>query len=135
MTLAEIFEDLRSQGIRITKFRTRVLKTLYQAELPVCVSELVDCCKSHKTTMYRQLEVLKQTGHVKEVVLGDGKMRYELSHGEHHHHLVCEQCKTVQDVVLAEDWSEHEQTIARVANFQVLRHHLEFFGLCEDCRT
>src|ERR1700677_1454492 len=47
------------------------------------------------TTVYRSLESLVQMGLVQAVVLGDGERRYELvKPGEHHHHLVCEHCRS-----------------------------------------
>ncbi|MBN8661034.1 MAG: transcriptional repressor [Candidatus Melainabacteria bacterium] len=85
------------------------------------------------TTVYRSLEALVLQGLVQEVMLGDGEKRYEVVHpGEHHHHLVCQNCsKSVHlDECLIEQF---EETIKKSHGFQIKSHMLELFGICQDC--
>ena len=51
--------------------------------------------------MYRNLTVLEDAGVISRVVTHDEWARFELAEdiGGHHHHLICEQCGTVRDVV------------------------------------
>jgi Fe2+ or Zn2+ uptake regulation protein len=62
-------------------------------------------------------------------------MRYELSSGPRHHHLVCIRCKGVADVPASEDMNGEKKRIYRTHHFTVLRHSLEFFGFCERCHA
>jgi Fur family ferric uptake transcriptional regulator len=87
----------------------------------------------NKTTVYRQMERMRQEGIVQEVFLSDGIRRFE-ARGDHHHHLVCQHCHTILDVVLDRDLHEQERQIMKIQHFKVLHHSLEFFGLCQKCQ-
>ena len=49
-------------------------------------------------SVYRALEGMDELGLVQRVDLGDGVARYEPAHagGDHHHHLVCDDCGKVE---------------------------------------
>ncbi len=87
------------------------------------------------TTIYRSLEMLVSLGLVQAVDLGDGEKRYEVvTPGEHHHHLVCGNCKksTHLDQCLVEDI---ESAIHKKYGFVIQSHVLELFGICAECKT
>jgi Fur family ferric uptake transcriptional regulator len=85
--------------------------------------------------VYRALEALDGLGLVQRVDLGDGIARFEpaLPGGDHHHHLVCDDCGKVEpfeDPLL-------EAAIERVADergYAVAAHDVVLKGACEDCR-
>ena len=85
-------------------------------------------------SVYRTLEGLDQLGLVQRVDLGDGVARFERASagGDHHHHLVCDECGKVEpfeDVAL-------ESAIERVAaghRYAVAGHDVVLRGACEDC--
>jgi Fur family transcriptional regulator, ferric uptake regulator len=86
-------------------------------------------------SVYRALESMDSLGLVQRVDLGDGVARYEPSHpgGEHHHHLVCDDCGKVEPF---ED-PTLESAIERVADgrgYSVAAHDVVLRGACEDCR-
>jgi Fur family transcriptional regulator, ferric uptake regulator len=86
-------------------------------------------------SVYRTLEGLDTLGLVQRVDLGDGVARFEPAHagGDHHHHLVCDDCGKVEPF---ED-SSLESAIERVANgrgYAVAAHDVVLRGACEDCR-
>lgn len=86
------------------------------------------------TTVYRALDSLVALGYVQAVDLGDGEKRYEaVNQGEHHHHLVCQQCGRSDhlDQCMVE---EFEDAIFSKYGFLVKSHVLEIFGLCTDCQ-
>lgn len=85
------------------------------------------------STVYRSLESLVKAGLVQVVDLGDGERRYELiKPGEHHHHLICESCKSSVhlDECLIDDF---EDNISDTYGFKIKNHILEIFGTCKDC--
>lgn len=87
------------------------------------------------TTVYRSLESLVTAGYVQSVDLGDGEKRYEVvTPGEHHHHLVCENCGQSNhlDQCLVE---ELEDGIRSKYGFQIKSHVLEIFGICTACQA
>jgi Fur family ferric uptake transcriptional regulator len=86
-------------------------------------------------SVYRALEGLDALGLVQRVDLGDGVARFEPSHadGDHHHHLVCDDCGKVEPF---ED-PTLESAIERVADgrgYVVAAHDVVLHGACEDCR-
>lgn len=85
------------------------------------------------TTVYRALDALVEKGYVQAVDLGDGEKRYEVvAPGEHHHHLVCENCGQSNhlDQCVVE---EIEDTIRAKYGFKIKSHVLEIFGVCSNC--
>lgn len=89
----------------------------------------------NKSTIYRELLFLMQQGIVVEVQLRPDITHYELAGQVHHHHLVCNRCDGVEDVVLGDDLHQLEAQIAIGKRFKVERHSLEFYGLCGKCQT
>ena len=135
MGTTSFVDDLRKQGFRITPVRTRLLELLVKAKTPLAVFELQKSLRlaANKTTLYRELEFLRENGIVQEVEFGDKKKRYDIS-DRHHHHVVCVECKGVEDVDSKQDLDAVEKKIARQKGFKIINHSLEFFGLCAKCQ-
>lgn len=89
----------------------------------------------NKTTVYRQLAILEKRGLVHSVRLSDRSVRYELTDtGNHHHHLVCIKCNDIKDIDFKNHLEHQEKRIQKNNRFKILRHSLEFFGLCGNCQ-
>jgi Fur family ferric uptake transcriptional regulator len=86
-------------------------------------------------TVYRTLDLLVELGLLQKHHFGDGRSRYERvqSSMEHrHHHLVCLKCQGIYEV--KEDLLCHlERQIASEHKFEIVDHHLQFFGYCAKC--
>jgi Fur family transcriptional regulator, ferric uptake regulator len=87
-------------------------------------------------SVYRTLDGLDELGLVQRVDLGDGLSRFERAdpHGEHHHHLVCDDCGKVEPF---ED-PALEAAIAGIAGgrgYDVAAHDVVLRGACGDCRA
>ena len=82
------------------------------------------------------MHLLEEMQMVKRVDFGDGTARFELVGGgtrEHHHHLVCNRCRTV--VEIDECFLDEIETRLAAANgFTAVTHKLEFFGVCPRCQ-
>lgn len=131
-------KSIRTIGQRTTRQRKAVYEALSQLDKPVTVSDILRFIESKQksidtASVYRILAALRAAGLVKEVEFGEGKKRFELiSEDNHHHHLVCEKCGTVEDICLDEKMIfRHVRTDT---GFQITRHALEFFGLCRLCK-
>jgi Fe2+ or Zn2+ uptake regulation protein len=131
---SQVSSIISTHNLRLTKSRQGILSILSKAESPVSVDILVSELNMNKTTVYREIETLTEKGIIVDVEFGDGKKRYELI-SEHHHHLICITCKRVSDIHLSEDLIHEEKTILQENKFKVLRHSLEFFGLCNKCQS
>jgi Fur family ferric uptake transcriptional regulator len=113
--------------------------------------EAQDCCVSAQelfdslrgggrkvgiASIYRALDQLAELGLVHRVDLGDSVTRFEpaLPDGEHHHHLVCDDCGRVEMF----DDPNLEHTLARVADtrgYDLAQHDVVLRGSCADCRA
>jgi Fur family transcriptional regulator, ferric uptake regulator len=90
---------LSAAGLKRGGARERVISLLAAQPCALTAVEIEEALRSSgrptgRATIYRVLELLVEHGLVERVEVGDGQARFEHSQpgGEHHHHLVCEQC-------------------------------------------
>lgn len=126
---------LRKAGLKATPERIAILDVLNKSKIPLSVkgvaNELKDS-KVNQATVYRTIDALIAKDIVRPVNFRHDHNHYELA-GQHHHHLICEQCGKVVDVSKC-DTAKLEQAVRKVGGFaQVNSHALEFFGLCKAC--
>lgn len=116
----------------MTNTKAKILSLIQESASPVDVYTLCSKVAVNKTTIYRNIDSLIESGDIVEVDLLDGKKRYESSALSHHHHLVCEKCKKIQDVDFYEESILTQ--IEASTGFLLLKHNTEFFGLCASCK-
>lgn len=83
------------------------------------------------STIYTTLRSLQKEGRVHELAIEPGRGRFDPEPAPHHH-LVCLECRKVVDVrrrLTASLGRDEAQ------GFRVLHHHIQFFGICPDCRA
>lgn len=129
---------LNQKGLRSTTARIRVLEALSGNCKPIDIAALVklvnqDDHRCDQATVYRTVDTLVEAGIVQQVDFREGKYRYELE-GDHHHHLVCQECGRVEPVY-DECVALTNTQIAKKYGFVVSKHYLEFFGLCHQCQS
>lgn len=141
MTAIEKFREyLRSRNLPVTEQRARVAQVLFSTHKHVSVEEILDRLEADgvligKATVYRTLDLLMESGLVREHDFGEGFKRYEYLAGPaDHEHLICESCGKLIEFTSAEI-DELQRELARAHNFKPRYHRLEVYGLCEDCRT
>lgn len=139
-TPEEAIDVLRKEGNRITAARAAIVGAVLTAQSPVSVQEVSAALAASKvpanvTTVYRELEFLRENGVVVPVSFADGVQRYESADLGHHHHLVCVECERIQDVEVPHaELHEAEKRIEKSHGFTVMQHSLEFYGRCGECR-
>lgn len=134
----QIVRKLSEKGYRLTPQRGIILSALAKSEGHISAEEIhVRISERHPciniSTVYRTLELLLKLGLVVRTDMGDGIDRYQHVNKSDHHHLVCSNCSRVIDV--EENMLEGFRQKAKTRyGFEVLKKHLAFSGLCEDCR-
>lgn len=134
-------EILSNTGYKITTQRERILEILLEnTDKHMSAEEIYEIIKEDNreiglATVYRALELFEELDIIHKLNFGDGRSRYELKEEEHHHHhLVCTSCNEVYEV--AEDLLEQlEEKIEKKYGFQIMGHHLKFYGICEQCKS
>lgn len=138
---AELRYNLAAEGFRMTKLRKALLEIFAKNMKPFSVDEIrsrlkkFDIPEVHKVTLYRELEVLVEAGVIVPIFFHDHVQRYEFVEQDHHHHIVCIKCDAVADIDVADPFDALEDQVDKKSKFTILRHSLEFFGLCKNCAS
>lgn len=135
-------DALDHDGQLYTRGRRAVLETLARLGAPATIPAILAAEPGLKqSSLYRNLAVLQSAGLVTRVDVGDDRAFFELSElvtDDHHHHLVCRECRTVVDVTLPHqaertlDRTFHD--VAAAAGYQLTEHRVDLVGVCADCR-
>lgn len=82
-------------------------------------------------TVYRNLNLLSNTGEIIKISCGDDSDRYDCN-THPHNHFVCKECNGIQDLEM--ESIDHINVVAN-ANFggKIEGHVTYFYGLCEEC--
>ena len=83
-------------------------------------------------TVYRNMKVLVDQGHVQKRPFGSTSDRYE-ARTKQHYHLVCEKCGIVKDFDMPQ-YSTINGRAEQLSDFRISRHRIDFFGICETCQ-
>jgi Fur family ferric uptake transcriptional regulator len=131
--------NLQAAGLRNGGARRAVVEHL--GVQPCCRSahEIFDGIRSGGgrvgiASVYRALDQLADLELVQRVELGDGVARFEPAHpaGEHHHHLVCDDCGRVEPFSDSGLELALERAARRLA-VGMRGHEVVLHGNCGDC--
>jgi Fe2+ or Zn2+ uptake regulation protein len=131
---------LRKVGQRYTSKRRSLVAILAEARQPLAIPEVLEAGDGlAQSSAYRNLAVLENAHVVRRVVTGEEFARYELAEDltEHHHHLVCSSCGTVQDVTISSRLERSMERaldqVATATGFGAVSHRLDLIGTCRAC--
>jgi Fur family transcriptional regulator, ferric uptake regulator len=134
-------DDLRAAGFRSGGARRAVVDFLGRQRCCVSVQEIHDGVRSDGrsvgiASVYRVLDTLLEQRLVQRVDVGDGMARYEPAQpdGDHHHHLVCDDCGRVQPFSDATLERALESTAGKLG-YAMDTHEVVIRGACGDCRS
>ena len=137
---ATALDRLREASGRSGGARRLVVELLGEQDCCLSAQEIHDEVRARGSSVgiasvYRALEGMDALGLVQRIDLGDGVARFEPAHagGDHHHHLVCDDCGKV------EAFEDHglEQALGKVAastGYALDGHEVLLRGACGDCR-
>ena len=145
MTSSNVDSQIRGRlaeaGVRYTDGRRQVIAALVDADGPRSAAEL------HRqiaavvpiSSLYRSLAVMAEAEVLAQHHGAKGVTRYELAEwlAGHHHHLVCVECGTVDDIELPPrlESTLHDlvNAVADSGDFAAAGHALEVVGRCKAC--
>lgn len=129
----QLLDTLEERGHRSTSPRKAVINAIAGQNKHFTAEELREQLPSvGRATIYRSLRLLVESGVLCRVLLEDGDLHYQLSHRGHHHHLLCVECGSSQDL-LGCDIEGLLQTVSAAHQFQLSGHWLEVYGKCNHC--
>jgi Fur family ferric uptake transcriptional regulator len=120
---------------RLTPQRRAVLDAIEASGGPFTALELFQRARRSSPTLglattYRTLDLLRRTGSL-HPLSGDGPPAYVRCSPEHHHHLVCLSCGSVEDTELC--GTPSQRALSRRHGFRAQSHELEIYGTCKRC--
>ena len=132
--------ELEGAGHRAGGARAAVLEALDREPCCLTAQEIFDSVRAGGravgiASVYRTLELLSKLNLVRRVDIGSSAC-YEPEHpgGEHHHHLVCEDCGKVS-AFEDERLEAAIQRLGRRLEYKVGEHEVVLRGACPDCRA
>jgi Fur family ferric uptake transcriptional regulator len=130
-------DALKSVGFRATKPRLLLISYLNKNHSPLLISEIVSGLRSKRVdqvTVYRMIEAFTKAGILREVNLSGDRPRYELADLEHdHHHIVCTNCRKVEDFVGCDTERLEKKALQQSHFSKITGHAFDLYGLCESC--
>lgn len=138
--IGTIIENLKRNGKRITKTRRAIIDIIINSSQPLSATDVGEYMKRmgifvNKTTIYRELEFLKNEGIVRTVFLQSGVVHYESAYLPHYHRFVCNSCGLIQGIECERIERELENLTSKVSsNYKIDEHKLEFYGFCSKCK-
>jgi Fe2+ or Zn2+ uptake regulation protein len=140
LSLEAIVELLRANGMRITKNRIQIIDTLLRAEKPLSLDEIQESTGANEgmpdyATVFRVMTVLENLQVAQKVNLNRSCSYYELVNPQQHYdHIICTECGNVTLMIDSCPVEKVERKIEKRYGFSDIRHSLEFFGVCRECR-
>ena len=132
----ELTEVFRARGLKVTPQRQAVFRALHRNQVhPSAEAVYAEVAHDMPTislrTVYQTLGDLAEMGEILQLELGTGAARFD-PNIDPHHHLVCERCGLVRDVVVEQ--AEIRPTVTpENEGFRIIGTEIVFRGLCADC--
>ena len=135
-------EILKNKGYKATPARLAILEIFTKSKIPLSAENIFASLKKEKrkrgikeATVYRTLFLFEQAKILRKVDFRKDSAFFEFTK-EHHHHIACLKCDTVEDF----ESKAVEKVLGRIARnsskfISVKDHSLELFGLCRSCTT
>ncbi len=131
---------LARHDYRYTQSRRRLVDAISAAGQPVTLPDIVSSSFGlAPSSVYRNLDVLERSGVVNRITAGGDHAYFEFAEPllSHHHHLVCVDCGSIEDVYLDDEVEElAARSLAEIASragFAPSHHSLDLYGRCASC--
>jgi Fur family ferric uptake transcriptional regulator len=135
----QFLQYLRGRGQRVTGERLALFDEIFAQHGHIDAEELLRAMQARgskisRATVYRNLDLLVESGLARKQRLGRRGFLYEHVHGgqQNHDHLVCTGCGRVVEFVSA-GIAALQGEICRAHGFEPSRHTLQIAGLCNRC--
>lgn len=134
----QFLKFLRSRGQRVTSERLALFEEVFAQHQHIDAEALLEVMhtrglKISRATVYRNLDLLVESGLARKQRLGRRHFLYEHVHGgQQHDHLVCSRCGRVVEFV-SPGIAALEREICRAHGFVPTHYSLQINGLCNRC--
>ncbi|MBI5826435.1 MAG: transcriptional repressor [Deltaproteobacteria bacterium] len=136
--MEHIINKYKSKGFKLTPQRLAILRFLEgNTSHPTAEAIYSEMKKVHPTlsfaTVYNTIQALKERGLLSEITIDPERKHFDPNPAPHHH-IICTACNRIIDVMA--DYSETLTLPGDILDqFTVTGTHVDFFGVCVDCRS
>ena len=136
MTKAEIIQQIKNKGFKITPQRRAIIEALFVPDRPPTAKDVLELVRDNYPdisldTVYRNLNLLADIGCVIQINLKSSETsRFEI-HKHHHHHLVCLGCG--EAVCLEKCLLDKHMDDLKDKGYEIVGHAFEIYGYCPAC--
>ncbi len=125
------------QEFRMTQQRRIILQETKRANTHLTADQVYEMARRRLPrislgTVYRNLEILSESGMVQKLDLGGAQRRFD-GNTKKHYHVHCTRCGRVDDVPI-ETVVKIQTTFQGASNYKITGHKLELLGLCPQCK-
>ena len=128
-------DELKSTGLKATLPRLKILEIFQTGAQRHMTAEdvfrvlLMERSDIGLATVYRVLTQFEHAGILSRSHFESGKAVYELNEGQHHDHLVCQDCGRVEEFYDAEI-EKRQHAVAKAKGFAISDHALSLYANC-----
>ncbi len=132
-------QELRKAGLKVTLPRVKILQILESSDTKHLSAEdvykaLIDADEDvGLATVYRVLTQFETAGLVMRHHFEGGSSVFELTSIDHHDHIVCHSCGSVEEFY-DEVIEQQQEKIAKKYGFKITDHSMYLYGLCKNCQ-
>ena len=128
-------EKYCDKGLKLTPQRLAILEYLDGNKSHPSAEDIYASVRQKYPTMsfatvYNTLEALRKKGKVLELTIDNERRRYDPDVSTHHH-LICTDCRKIVDI---EDVFSLSVPEDQKCSYEVTGNHIEFYGLCPECK-
>ncbi|MGQ4004490.1 Fur family transcriptional regulator [Francisellaceae bacterium CB52] len=131
--------DLKEFGFKVTQPRLEILKLFNKnKDKHLSPDDVFSKLKSQGSstgiaTVYRVLGQFESVGIINRLKLENDQVMYELNQGDHHDHIICIQCNSIQEFY-NDEIEELQKRIVESVGGEIVDHSLNIYVTCKDCR-
>lgn len=131
-------QTVERANMRLTTQRQIILEELSKVKFHPTANEVYDMVRKRLPriglgTVYRNLELMAENGIILKLEVGGTQKRFDAT-TDLHYHIRCIACGRVDDIELPVQ-QEINEIAARNTSYEILSHHIEFLGTCEQCSS
>lgn len=131
------YTTLKEKGLKLTPQRRLIVDIIHDTSEHLTAEGIIGIVQGrmpgiNKSTVYRTLELLEETGCVYKSEAEDHFIYHHDEEG-HHHHLVCVRCGRTVDCNETL-FVQVEESIRSEYGYKVDFKHMVIHGLCEQCQ-
>lgn len=133
-------QELRKAGLKVTLPRVKILQIMESSQTKHLSAEdvykaLIEADEDvGLATVYRVLTQFESAGLVMRHHFEGGSSVFELTTIDHHDHIVCQTCGSVEEFY-DEVIESQQEMIAEMYGFRITDHSMYLYGICKDCQA